>query len=139
MSLYSDSRTEADFDAGIRTAIQAIIAKPEFVFRFERVPAGVAPGKAYRISDLELASRLSYFFWSSVPDEQLINVASQGKLKDPAVLEREVKRMLADPRSRSSGDQLRRAVAAAAGRSGHSSRADDFPRLHQEPGAVDAA
>jgi len=99
MGLYSDTRKEADFDSGIRMAIQSIIAKPEFVFRFERVPSGAAPGKAYRISDLELASRLSYFLWSSVPDEQLVTVASQGKLKDPAVLEREVKRMLLDPKS----------------------------------------
>jgi hypothetical protein len=119
MSLYSDTRKEADFDSGIRMAIQSIIAKPEFIFRFERVPSGAAPGKAYRISDLELASRLSYFLWSSVPDEQLVNVASQGKLKDPAVLEREVKRMLLD-RNRNLVDQFRRPVAAAARNSGRS-------------------
>ncbi len=92
---------EGDFESGIRTAIQALIASPEFVFRFERTPANVQPGTNYRISDLELASRLSYFLWSSAPDDQLITVASQGTLRNPAVLEKQVKRMLADPRSQS--------------------------------------
>jgi len=99
LEMYKAGRAEGAFDAGIRTAIQAIIAKPEFVFRFEQVPAGVHPGDSYRITDLELASRLSYFLWSTAPDDPLIEVASQGKLSDPAVLDRQVKRMLADPRS----------------------------------------
>ena len=99
MSLYQDTRKSEDFDTGVRMALQSILAKPEFIFRFERVPANATPGRSYRISDLELASRLSYFLWSSVPDEQLVSVASQGKLKDPAVLQNEVKRMLLDPRS----------------------------------------
>ncbi|MBZ5601881.1 MAG: DUF1592 domain-containing protein [Acidobacteriia bacterium] len=90
---------ENDFDAGIRTAIQAMIASPEFVFRFERAPANVAPGSNYRITDLELASRLSYFLWSASPDDQLVSIASQNKLHEPAILEKQVKRMLADPRS----------------------------------------
>jgi hypothetical protein len=81
--------------------LQALIASPEFVFRFERVPANAAPGKNYRISDLELASRLSYFLWSGSPDDQLITLANQGKLKDPVVLEKQVRRMLADSRSQS--------------------------------------
>jgi hypothetical protein len=99
LSFYQEGRNEGDFESGIRTAIQAIIASPEFVFRFERTPANVAPGTNYRISDLELAARLSYFLWSAAPDDQLITVASQGKLKDPAVLEKQVRRMLTDPRS----------------------------------------
>jgi hypothetical protein len=99
MEMYRAGREEGSFEAGIRTAVQAIIAKPEFVFRFEQVPAGVRPGDSYRISDLELASRLSYFLWSTAPDDQLITVASQNKLHDPAILERQVRRMLADPRS----------------------------------------
>jgi hypothetical protein len=99
LSFYQEGRNEGDFESGIRTAIQAIIASPEFVFRFERTPANVAPGTNYRISDLELAARLSYFLWSAAPDDLLITVASQGKLKDPAVLEKQVRRMLADPRS----------------------------------------
>ncbi len=99
LSFYQAERNKGSFETGIRTAIQAIISNPEFVFRFEREPAGVVPGKNYRISDLELASRLSFFLWSSPPDDQLITLASQGKLKDPVVLEKQVRRMLADPRS----------------------------------------
>jgi hypothetical protein len=98
-SVYQQARNKTDFESGIRTVVQTIITDPEFLFRFERNPAGVAPGTLYRISDLELASRLSYFLWSSAPDDQLITVASQGKLKNPAVLEQQVKRMLADPKS----------------------------------------
>ncbi|MBZ5625847.1 MAG: DUF1592 domain-containing protein [Acidobacteriia bacterium] len=99
LNFYQSGRNQADFEAGIRTAIQAIIASPEFVFRFERTPAGVAPGRNHRITGLELASRLSYFLWSSAPDDRLITLASQGRLNDPLVLERQVRRMLADPRS----------------------------------------
>ena len=99
LSFYQSGRNQGSFETGVRTAIQAVIASPEFVFRFERSPANVEPGANYRISDLELASRLSYFLWSSAPDDQLITAASQGKLKDPATLEKQVRRMLADPRS----------------------------------------
>ena len=99
MTYYQRGRAVADFDAGVRTALQAIMSNPEFVFRFESVPTGVRPGEPYRISDLELASRLSFFLWSSGPDDELIELASHGKLKDPAVLEQQVRRMLADPRS----------------------------------------
>jgi hypothetical protein len=99
LGFYQSGRNGGDFESGIRTAIQAMIASPEFVFRFERAPANVAPGSNYRLSDLELATRMAYFLWSSGPDEQLIAAASQGKLKDPAVLEKQVRRMLADPKS----------------------------------------
>lgn len=99
LSLYQNGRNRGDFDAGIRMAVQAMLADPQFVFRFERTPANVPPGTNFRISDLELASRLSYFLWSSAPDDELINLASDGKLKDPAVLEHQVRRMIADPRS----------------------------------------
>jgi hypothetical protein len=99
LGFYQRGRNDGNFDSGIRTAIQAMIASPEFVFRFERTPAGVAPGKNFRISDLELASRLSFFLWSSPPDEQLVTLASQGKLKDPAIFEKQVHRLLTDPRS----------------------------------------
>lgn len=90
---------EGNFESGIRTAIQAMISSPEFVFRFEHSPASVAPGSNYRISDLELASRLSYFLWSSSPDDALISAASANTLHTPAVLEKQVRRMLADPRA----------------------------------------
>ena len=102
LSFYQQGRNKGGaqpFEAGIRTALQSILADPEFVFRFERVPEGIAPGHNFRISDLELASRLSYFLWSAPPDEELIDVASRGKLHEPAALEREVRRMLASPRS----------------------------------------
>ena len=99
LNYYQEGRNGGNFETGVRTAIQAIIANPEFVFRFEKIPANVPPGKNFRISDLELASRLSYFLWSSAPDEPLITVASQGKLHEPAVLEQQVKRMLSDPKS----------------------------------------
>src|ERR1019366_1264172 len=90
---------DGNFELGIEAAIQRILASPEFIFRFEPDPANVTPDKPYRITDLELASRLSFFLWSSIPDDQLLTVASQGKLKDPAVLDQQVKRMLADKRA----------------------------------------
>ena len=99
LSFYQAGRNAGDFENGIERALQFILAHPEFVFRTEDGPANVKPGQAYRINDLELASRLSFFLWSTVPDEELITLASQGKLKDPVVLEHQVHRMLADPRS----------------------------------------
>jgi hypothetical protein len=99
LTFYQGGRNDADFDAGIRTAIQAILANPEFVFRFERLPAKTAPGSSYRISDLELASRLAFFLWSAPPDDALIASASQNKLHEPAELEKQVHRMLADARA----------------------------------------
>ena len=100
MRLYASGRDQADFDAGIRTALQGILADPEFIFRFERQPARVAPGSHYRVSDVELASRLSYFLWASAPDDELIAVAAAGKLSEPMILEHQVRRMLADPRAK---------------------------------------
>jgi len=99
MGFYQRGRNAKDFDGGIEMALRRILADPEFVFRREVEPTTVAAGQTYRISDLELASRLSFFLWSSIPDEELLAVASQNKLRDPAVLEQQVKRMLKDPRS----------------------------------------
>jgi len=99
LNLYKIGRKEGGFEAGIGMALQRILVSPEFLFRIEQDPASVAPGTAYRISDLELASRLSFFLWSSIPDSQLLNLAAAGKLKEPAVLEQQVRRMLADSRS----------------------------------------
>jgi hypothetical protein len=100
MEFYLAGRNDGgNFDQGIQAALQRILADPEFVYRGENEPAGVASGKTYRISDLALASRLSFFLWSSVPDDELINVAAQGKLRDPVMLEQQVRRMLKDPRS----------------------------------------
>ena len=100
MAFYADGRSEGGaFEQGIEAALQRILADPLFIYRGEREPAGLAVGKSYRLSDLELASRLSFFLWSSIPDDELIDLAAQGRLKDPAVLERQVRRMLADPKS----------------------------------------
>jgi hypothetical protein len=87
------------FEAGIEMALRAMLASPKFVFRVERDPAGIAAGKAYALSDLELASRLSFFLWSSIPDEELLGLAEAGRLHDPKTLSRQIERMLADSRS----------------------------------------
>jgi len=99
MTFYEQGRKKGDFEAGIRSALEAILVSPAFVFRFEVPPAGVRPGQNYRISDNALASRLSYFIWGTLPDSELVNIAAQGRLRDPLVLEKQVRRMLADPRS----------------------------------------
>jgi hypothetical protein len=87
------------FEAGIDLALRRLLASPKFVFRVERDPVGVAPGAVYPLSDLELASRLSFFLWSTIPDDELLDVAAKGGLKNQATLERQVRRMLADPKS----------------------------------------
>ena len=99
MDFYQQGRNEGSFDRGIEMAVQRVLAEPEFIFRREREPVGVPAGKPYRITDLELASRLSFFLWSSIPDDELLTLGTRGKLKDPAVFEQQVRRMLADPRS----------------------------------------
>jgi hypothetical protein len=101
LSLYDAgaAASHGGFEAGVRTALEGILASPEFVFRFERAPAGTRAGEAYRLRDTDLASRLSFFLWSAPPDARLRTVAAQGRLSQPAVLEREVRRMLADPRA----------------------------------------
>jgi uncharacterized protein DUF1592/uncharacterized protein DUF1588/uncharacterized protein DUF1585/uncharacterized protein DUF1595 len=99
MGFYRTGLENGGFEGGIERGLQFILAHPEFVFRTESAPWTVKPGQTYRINDLELASRLSFFLWSNLPDDELINLASQGKLKDPKVLEQQVRRMLADPRS----------------------------------------
>ena len=100
--LYQAARAAdggVDFDAGIEMGLAAVLVSPEFLFRIERDPAGVPPDTPYRISDLELASRLSFFLWSSIPDDALLDMALGGELSQPAVLEQQVRRMLADSRS----------------------------------------
>ena len=99
MKFYESGRKDGDFESGIRMALQAILASPYFVFRFEPAPATARPGQNYRIGDLELASRLSYFLWATSPDAELLNVARLGTLGTPAVLDKQVRRMLGDPRS----------------------------------------
>ena len=87
------------FEAGIQAAVERLLIDPEFLFRIERDPAGAAPGAPYRLTDLELASRLSFFLWSSIPDDELLDLAARGRLSDPGVLEGQVRRMLADARA----------------------------------------
>jgi hypothetical protein len=99
MGFYQRGRNNGTFDNGIEMALRRILADPEFVFRRESEPANVAAGQTYRISDVEMASRLSFFIWSSIPDDELLSLASQNKLHDNAVLEQQVRRMLKDPRS----------------------------------------
>jgi len=97
--LYRKTRASEGFEAGIEMALAAVLVSPEFLFRVERDPAGIPPGTPYRVSDLELASRLSFFLWSSIPDDELLGAAEAGQLHQPAVLERQVRRLLADERS----------------------------------------
>ena len=99
MTFYERGRKDADFEAGIRLALQAILASPRFLFRMEQVPATLRAGQTYRVNDLDLASRLSFFVWGSVPDAELVKVAMQGTLQTPAVFSRQLKRLLADPRA----------------------------------------
>ena len=99
LGFYQQGRNEGSFDQGIESALRFMLTDPRFIFRFERDPVKVASGGAYRVSDLELASRLSFFLWSSIPDDELLTVATQGKLHEPAMLEGQVRRMLADARS----------------------------------------
>src|SRR5579885_99727 len=100
MDFYQEGRSDGgSFDDGIEALLQRVLADPEFIYRLEPEPPGLRPGSTYRINDLALASRLSFFLWSSVHDDELLDVAARGKLREPAVLEKEVRRMLADPKS----------------------------------------
>ena len=99
LTFYDEGRKSGSFERGVEMGLRRLLADPGFVFRFERDPAGAAAGATYQISDIELASRLSFFLWSTIPDEELLAAAERRTLRDPAVLERQVRRMLADPRS----------------------------------------
>ena len=101
MSFYREARKEGDFDAGIEAALSAILVSPRFLFKVEEDPEGLKPGTVYELDDLALASRLSFFLWSSLPDDELLDVAAKGGLSDSEELEKQVRRMLADPRAES--------------------------------------
>jgi hypothetical protein len=101
-SFYTRARTTGNFDDGIRSALERVLVSPDFLFRIEADPPGAAAGSVYRVSDVELASRLSFALWSSIPDDTLLDAAIRGKLHEPAVLEQQVSRMLADRRARAS-------------------------------------
>ena len=106
MAFYESGRREAGFERGIELAVRAVLVSPQFLFRVERDPAGVAPGSPYRIGDLELASRLSFFLWSSIPDDELLDVAARGQLRNDAVLDAQVRRLLADKRAQALVDNF---------------------------------
>jgi hypothetical protein len=99
LRFYEEGRLSGGFEAGIEKAIRAMLASPKFLFRSERDPAGIRPGSVYTVSDLELASRLSFFIWSSIPDDELLTLAEANRLRQPATLAKQVQRMLADPKS----------------------------------------
>src|SRR5262249_4634508 len=101
MRFYDEARKGGNFEAGIQQGIMAILASPKFLYRAEQMPADMKPGQSYRITDFDLASRLSFFMWSQGPDEQLLKLAESNTLHEPAVLKAQVKRMLADERSKS--------------------------------------
>jgi len=102
LAFFKEGRaTSSNFEGGIQNGIIAILASPKFLYRAEPPPVGLAPGTNYRLTDLELASRLSFFLWSTVPDDELLAIAQQGKLKDPKVFEQQVRRLLASEKSRS--------------------------------------
>jgi mono/diheme cytochrome c family protein len=99
MTFYKQGRAAGDFESGIQVAVARVLVAPRFIYRVEEEPASVPAGGVYRISDLELASRLSFFLWSSIPDSELLELASKGRLRDAATLQQQVKRMLADPKA----------------------------------------
>jgi hypothetical protein len=101
LPFFETGRKEGSFDRGIQKAIERLLVSSQFLFRIERPSSRVAPGAVYRVSDLELASRLSFFLWSSIPDDALLDAAVAGRLTDPKVLDAQLRRMLADPRSES--------------------------------------
>ena len=122
MMFFEEGGEPGGFEVGIRTAIQAILASPDFVFRFERRPRDVEPGENYRIDDRDLASRLSFFLWARPPDGELMSLAERGELSDPEILERQVRRMLEDPRSEALGGRF----------AGQWLRLQDLERVHPD-------
>jgi hypothetical protein len=99
VTFYKQGRARGDFETGVQEALARLLVAPRFLYRIEEEPAGLAAGGTYRINDTELASRLSFFLWSSIPDEQLLDLAAKGRLRDPATLQQQVRRMVADPRA----------------------------------------
>jgi Protein of unknown function (DUF1592)/Protein of unknown function (DUF1588)/Protein of unknown function (DUF1587)/Protein of unknown function (DUF1595)/Protein of unknown function (DUF1585) len=129
VAMYDAGRRTGSFDAGIERGLRLVLANPKFLFRTETAPAGAAVA---RVSDVELASRLSFFLWSSIPDEELLTVASQGKLSQPATLERQVKRMLGDPKSRALVDNFASQWLLLRNLKTHIPTPGDFPNFDNE-------
>jgi hypothetical protein len=106
LALYDATAADEGFEIGVRTTLQAILASPQFVFRFEVQPESVQPGDAYKLSGVDLATRLSFFLWAAAPDQELLQLGQSGRLLDRRVLEQQVQRLLADPRSESLGSRF---------------------------------
>jgi hypothetical protein len=106
MRFYADGRTERDFETGIERALAGVLVSPGFMFRSEKEPADLRAGAVYRVDDVALASRLSFFLWSSIPDDELLDIAFEGRLRDPVVLEQQLRRMLRDPKSEALTDNF---------------------------------
>jgi hypothetical protein len=123
MKFYDEGAAKAGFEGGVRTAIEAMLASPYFIFRLERQPANVRPGTIYRVSDFDLASRLSFFLWGTPPDQELIAAAGRGELSVTASLEKQVRRMLADPRADALGSRF----------AGQWLRLQDINKVHPDP------
>ena len=134
MSFYKQSRENGgNFDDGIRAGVARVLSSPYFLYRIEKDPAGIRAGAAHPVSDIELASRLSFFLWSSIPDEKLLDLAAAGRLREPAVFAAQVHRMLGDDRSRCPGRKFHRTVAAASQSGGEGrSRPADVPRFRRQ-------
>jgi len=129
MAMYEAGRTSGNFDAGIERGLRLVLANPKFLFRTETAPAR---GTVARVNDVELASRLSFFLWSSIPDEELLTVAAQGKLNQPAMLEKQIKRMLADPKSRALVDNFASQWLLLRNLKSHVPTPGDFPNFDNE-------
>jgi hypothetical protein len=129
LDLYAQGRQGGSFEAGIERGLQLILASPRFLFRTEAAPPGTT---VQRVTDLELASRLSFFLWSSIPDDTLLNLAAQGRLSQPAVLEQQVRRMLADPRSRAIVDNFASQWLMLRNLKNHIRTPGDFPNFGNE-------
>jgi hypothetical protein len=123
MKFYDEGAAKADFETGVRTALEAMLASPHFIFRLERQPDGVKPGTAYKISDFDLASRLSFFLWGVPPDAELMALAAKNELSLPATLEKQARRMLADPRADALGMRF----------AGQWLRLQDIDKVHPDP------
>ena len=138
MEFYRFGRKEKDFDQGVEMALARVLASPQFIYRIEEEPASVRAGQPYRITDVDLASRLSFFLWSTAPDAELLRVAGQGRLRNPVVLEQQVRRMLKDPKANALARELRRPVAEPARPGRHGAAAAHLPGLRRPAAPGDA-
>jgi mono/diheme cytochrome c family protein len=129
MQQYADGRTKGTFDNGIEQGLRLMLANPKFIFRTETAPVGAA---TQRVTDLELATRLSFFLWSSIPDDQLLDAAAQGRLTRPAVLDQQARRMLSDPRARALVDNFASQWLMLRNLKSHIPNPGDFPNFDNE-------